>query len=87
MDFMNDTGSYTSGPAKVLFQEKSDEHGYEGEFKYGGKSKDERVVNEEREAATPKTSRGGSELTAVSPKFKGMFGDDDKNHKKDITDH
>ena len=82
MDFMNDTGSYTSSPAKVLFQEKSDEHGYEGEFDYEEKSKDERVVNEEREAATPKISRGGSELTAVSPKFKGMFGDDDKNHKK-----
>jgi len=82
MDFMNDTGSYTSGPAKVLFQEKANEHGYEGEFEYGEEGKDGRAVNEEREAATPKTSRGGSELTADSPKFKGMFGGDDKNHKK-----
>jgi len=32
--------------------------------------------------ATPKTRAGGSELTAVSPKFKGVFGNDDKNHKK-----
>jgi len=75
-------GSYNNSPAKVLFQEKDDEHGYEGNFDYEEEGKDERAGNNEREVATPKT-RGGSELTAVSPNLELMI----KTIKRDTTDH